>query len=1280
MAKVKADLDELALKSPEVTARFNSGAASAELAAFTTEVDRLDGRSINIDTSQGVGGLNLLLTAGLALGPALIPVAATIAAAFGAIGTGAILGIGGLGTLGLAFSGVGDAVKELGKTHTATGQSAAKSAAQQQSAANAVLSAQEGVRSAQIGLANAEDALKRSREQAAIAAQNASVQVDAAIRRQRQAELALIDSQRTALRAQLELTRARLDAQRALEDMAFSVQDNALAQRRARLDLQTATDNFALVDAPVFAGRQQDEAQLALDEAQQRLTELEVQGKRLAADKADADKAGVSGSRQVTAAQDAIVAANERVAQAQEQVRLSADAVTKAQVDGARQVDLANQSVIQGERAVELANQSVGAAVRSVAQAQAQLGAQSTAAAPKVDKLAEAMGKLSPEGQHFARFVHDELRPRLKELQATAQAGLLPGVEQGIRNAMPQFGLLNDTVGIIAGTFGDLATRAGTALTDPFWTGFFTFIRDEAGPSTRIFGGIIGNLATGAAGLIQAFRPVWDEMGAGLLHLTERFANFGKDAAAGKSDSFNAFLAYVKEAAPQVKELLHQLTVLAGNLAQAFAGQGLSTLTVLNEFLRLVNILPPGTLRLLIDLFIAYKLLKLGVGIYGELSTVVKFLIGEDGILGALKKIKASGGLRGALLGGAGKVLGAASVVGAIGVADDATNGGVGKVLNTASGAPQAAPGTGSFSDQLGNLFSGNFSQAFGSGPAQAGDKWDIRNLPKTLTDAFADARAQLSETWSGIVGDATTKFGQLKGTVTSQSQGAAEGAKAPWYASPGWFSGIWSSIWAGAGAGWGSISGTIGGWAGNTWTTVTGWFSRLAQWLGGTWTGMWQGAQNAWNGIYSTITGVAQNTWNSVTGWFNRLGQDIANSWQWAIDRVRNIWNQLGDIAKRPVNFVIDWVYNRGIRGVWNAIAGTFGMGQLGPVPLLAAGGTIPVQAMAPMATNKPMAIVGEGGHHPEYVIPTDPKYRCRARSLWEQAGGQLMASGGILGAIESGWDWATGLFTDPAGTARRLFAGVSGLANQIPGIGGLHDALTRLPGKVIDAVVAAAKKLVATVGSAFTGGGGGAQRWSGIAAQVLAMLHQPASSLGALLRRIDFESGGRPNAINLTDSNARAGHPSQGLMQTIPSTFAAYAGPFRSRGILDPLANIYAGSNYAIHRYGSVAAVDPLVRPRGYDTGGWLPPGVSMAINGTGEYERVSTGPEYRELLAGAARSSTARTSGADLAVLSQLVGERVDRAMASFSGTLQIVDDGRNGLARIQRRQERSLAREG
>lgn len=66
-----------------------------------------------------------------------------------------------------------------------------------------------------------------------------------------------------------------------------------------------------------------------------------------------------------------------------------------------------------------------------------------------------------------------------------------------------------------------------------------------------------------------------------------------------------------------------------------------------------------------------------------------------------------------------------------------------------------------------------------------------------------------------------------------------------------------------------------------------------------------------------------------------------------------------------------------------------------------------------------------------------------------------------------------------------------------------------------------------------------------------------------------IIHESGGRPDAINNWDSNAKAGTPSIGLMQTIQPTFNEYA----KRGhtnIYNPVDNIIAGLRYALKNYG--------------------------------------------------------------------------------------------------------------
>src|SRR3972149_11281183 len=73
----------------------------------------------------------------------------------------------------------------------------------------------------------------------------------------------------------------------------------------------------------------------------------------------------------------------------------------------------------------------------------------------------------------------------------------------------------------------------------------------------------------------------------------------------------------------------------------------------------------------------------------------------------------------------------------------------------------------------------------------------------------------------------------------------------------------------------------------------------------------------------------------------------------------------------------------------------------------------------------------------------------------------------------------------------------------------------------------------------------------------------------------------------IRFTDSNAAAGVPSQGLMQVIPPTFAAYCAPLCQLGLTNPLANIYAATKYVQSRYGNWCVADS--QPGGYSQGGF-------------------------------------------------------------------------------------------
>jgi hypothetical protein len=94
---------------------------------------------------------------------------------------------------------------------------------------------------------------------------------------------------------------------------------------------------------------------------------------------------------------------------------------------------------------------------------------------------------------------------------------------------------------------------------------------------------------------------------------------------------------------------------------------------------------------------------------------------------------------------------------------------------------------------------------------------------------------------------------------------------------------------------------------------------------------------------------------------------------------------------------------------------------------------------------------------------------------------------------------------------------------------------------------------------------------------AKALGLMGLPQALADGVKTIIMHESGGNPNAINNWDSNARAGIPSQGLMQTIPSTFRACVLPsLAGRSITDPVANITAGIRSMIAHHGLGAVMN--------------------------------------------------------------------------------------------------------
>ncbi|MFF1908620.1 hypothetical protein [Kitasatospora sp. NPDC058218] len=185
---------------------------------------------------------------------------------------------------------------------------------------------------------------------------------------------------------------------------------------------------------------------------------------------------------------------------------------------------------------------------------------------------------------------------------------------------------------------------------------------------------------------------------------------------------------------------------------------------------------------------------------------------------------------------------------------------------------------------------------------------------------------------------------------------------------------------------------------------------------------------------------------------------------------------------------------------------------------------------------------------------------------AIWDVADGEVNQIVDMVKAVKDIWDapgdYAGSVLSDVLSTAKEAMPNLDGLFDFS------KDAQVNAGGIPKEAL-----NFTDMLGGQLDPTGDQVTRWRPTVQRVLTELGLSQDYMDLVLHRIKVESGGDPNAVNNWDSNALNPNigASAGLMQTIPATFAAYAGPYLSLGRLNGLASIYAGLNYATHRYGA-------------------------------------------------------------------------------------------------------------
>ena len=468
----------------------------------------------------------------------------------------------------------------------------------------------------------------------------------------------------------------------------------------------------------------------------------------------------------------------------------------------------------------------------------------------------------------------------------------------------------------------------------------------------------------------------------------------------------------------------------------------------------------------------------------------------------------------------------------------------------------------------------------------------------------YHDVTGFVSRMWSDVTGWVSRMWADVAGFFARGWADVTGWTSRMWKDISGFFARMWADVTGWVSRMWADVSGffsrawsELTGWAARMWHDVAGFFEKMAGAIFAIISPFIATIIANWQFWVRTLSGAAEWVWHAIVAWFDLMSTDVKGVFSALVASVGRIWDTIKDLISTPVKWVVDVVYNHGILPLLHGIGGVLheqGMQGLQEVHF-ATGGVVPGAH-----GRDDVAIYGTPG---EVVVPLPTVARFGGpTALMSMLGfgggggaGGHYGLGGVVSGIGHGIASAAGAVADVAGmiagkvvgmvrgsigfVAEPIVHGLTSLADgALGGMGGFGDLMKKMTHRIGDALLSFIRGQDATdnaasaasYGAAAGAPGGGVERWRSLVVQALLMNGLGPEYANGVLALINSESGGNPNAINLTDSNAAAGHPSRGLMQTIPTTFEAYRGFGLPDNIVDPLANVYAGIHYALKNYG--------------------------------------------------------------------------------------------------------------
>ena len=430
-----------------------------------------------------------------------------------------------------------------------------------------------------------------------------------------------------------------------------------------------------------------------------------------------------------------------------------------------------------------------------------------------------------------------------------------------------------------------------------------------------------------------------------------------------------------------------------------------------------------------------------------------------------------------------------------------------------------------------------------------------------------------------------------------------------------------------------------------------------------GAWNLMKDGLKSGWDWINTNI--------------FSKMKEGVAkvgDAFDTAQEAIGTAWNQIKEKTREPVNFVIQTVYNDGVRSAFNTIADKVGLPskwRLPHVQKVATGGVLPgytpgvdVHKFYSDTAGILELSGGEAIMRPEFTRAVGGKAGVAALNKAAIAGTMPLAKyagGGVFdtlgGWVSSAWNWTKdaaettwNFLSNPVEGFKQLV--LSPMNTLLGGIGGsTWDEIAKgIPKMVIGGVVDAAVSAVKNIFDASSGGSAAAVGGPILAGGWALPSRGPITSgygprWGSFHAGTDIAGGGPTFAahagrVTRAGWNPIAGRTGIGILLDHGGGIQTYYGHNPVGGVrVAPGQMVKAGQHigyqgatgnvtgthlhFEVHRGNPNAITNPVpfmaskgIRLGTYDVGGTLDPGLTLAFNGTGKPETIRTHEQEQAL----------------------------------------------------------------